>query len=185
METKMRCTDTTRSVRRAATLLAAAAVVCVVCALPLSAQVAGYGDKQAGEAPDRLPTILQKVTIAQRIGETIPMDGGFRDETGKEVRMGDYFGKRPVILTLVYYSCPMLCSEELNGLAGALEMVSFTPGKDFDIVVVSIDPSEGPDLAANHKALYLKRYRPPETAPACPFLSSPQHPTNATPHASR
>lgn len=156
-----------------------AAILCVSCALPAAAQVAGYGDKQAGQTPDKLPTILEKVSIAQHIGQTLPMDGTFRDETGKAVRMGDYFGKRPVILTLVYYKCPMLCSEELNGLAGALEMVSFTPGKDFDIVIVSIDPSEGPELAAQQKALYVKRYGRPETANGWHFLTGQQPAINA------
>src|SRR5215813_14419423 len=118
-----------------------------------SAQVSSYGDKQAGEpASDHLPTVLNKVSIIQKLNTQIPLDGQFYDETGKPVRMGDYFGKRPAILSLVYYNCPMLCSEELDGLVGALQMVKFKPGKDFDIIVVSIDPSETPELAAKKKA---------------------------------
>ena len=76
----------------------------------------------------------------------------FRDETGKTVKLGDYFGKHPVILSLVYYQCQILCMEDLNGLVGALEMVKLTPGKDFQIVIVSIDPAETPAIAAAKKA---------------------------------
>jgi protein SCO1/2 len=101
----------------------------------------------------------------------LPLDAQFVDDTGKTVRLGDYFGKHPAILSLVYYNCPMLCSEEMDGLAGALEMVKLTPGKDFDIVIISIDPSETPELAAKKKAFYVKRYGRPETAAA--GISSP------------
>ena len=89
---------------------------------------------------------------------------GLSMSTGKTVRLGDYFGKHPAILSLVYYNCPMLCSEEMDGLASALEMVKLTPGKDFDVIIISIDPSETPELAAKKKAFYLKRYGRPETA---------------------
>src|SRR3984957_19372895 len=137
-----------------------------------SAQVSSYADKQMGEAAsDHLPTVLNKVSIVQKLNTQIPLDGEFRDETGKAVRMGDYFGKRPAILALVYYNCPMLCSEELDGLVGALEMVKFRPGKDFDVIVASIDPSETPELAAKKKAFYLKRYGQPETADGWHFLT--------------
>ncbi|HEX3438613.1 MAG TPA: SCO family protein [Pseudacidobacterium sp.] len=144
------------------------------------AQVSDYGQKQMGEpASDHLPSVLNKVTIIQKLNTQLPLDGEFRDETGKAVHLGDYFGKRPVILSLVYYNCPMLCSEELDGLTGALEMVKFTPGKDFDVVVVSIDPSETPELAAKKKAFYLKRYGRPETANGWHFLTGPQPAINA------
>jgi protein SCO1/2 len=98
----------------------------------------------------------------------------FTDDAGKQVRLGDYFGKRPAILALVYYQCPMLCSEELNGLTGALQMLSFRAGKDFDVVVASIDPTEGTDLAAAKKRTYLKRYGHPETADGWHFLTGTQ-----------
>ena len=122
---------------------------------------------------DHPPTILNKVTITQKLNTGIPLDGEFRDETGKAVRLGDYFGKRPVILSLVYYQCKMLCPEEIDGLVGALEMVKFAPGKDFDVVFVSIDPSETPEIAAREKALYVKRYGRPETASGWHFLTGP------------
>lgn len=143
------------------------------------AQVAGYGDKTMGESNDHPPSILNKVVITQKLNQQIPLDGQFKDEAGNTVRLGDYFGKRPAILVLVYYQCPMLCSEELNGLTGALKMVKFTPGKDFDVVVVSIDPSEGPALAAAKKVSYLKRYGHPETASGWHFLTGQQPEINA------
>jgi protein SCO1 len=138
------------------------------------AQVSSYGDKQMGERADQPPPLLSKVFIHQRLDQQVPLDAVFRDENGATVKLGDYFGKRPVILAVVYYSCPMLCSEELNGLVSALEMVKFRPGKDFDIVAVSIDPSEGPELAAKKKAMYVKRYGHPETAAGWHFLTGQQ-----------
>jgi protein SCO1/2 len=93
---------------------------------------------------------------------------------GKPVQLASYFGKMPAILALVYYQCPMLCSEELNGLTGALQMVNFVPGKDFNIIVVSIDPSEGTNLAADKKRNYLHRYGHPETADGWHFMTGTQ-----------
>ena len=153
--------------------LAAAAGLCLL-APALYAQVAGYGDKQAGTANDGPPALLSKVGIAQNLNKPLPLNLTFADDEGKQVALASYFGKRPAILALVYYQCPTLCSEELNGLVGALEMVNFTPGKDFDVVVVSIDPSEGPDLAAAKKRSYIKRYGRPETSGGWHFLTGTQ-----------
>jgi protein SCO1/2 len=152
--------------------VAAAALACVLLSAPLTAQVAGYGDKQTGEnTGDELPQVLQRVAVTQKLNQPLPLEAQFVDDTGKTVKLGDYFGKHPAILTLVYYNCPMLCSEELDGLTGALEMVKLTPGKDFDVIVISIDPSETPELAAKKKAFYLKRYGKPETAAGWHFLT--------------
>ncbi len=139
----------------------------------LFAQVSGYGDKQMGPVNDQ-PSVLKGVGIAQHLNQQLPLNLAFTDDAGKQVQLGNYFGKRPAILALVYYQCPMLCSEELNGLTGALQMVNFIPGKDFDVIVVSIDPSEGPDLAAAKKRSYLKRYGHPETANGWHFLTGTQ-----------
>jgi len=142
---------------------------------PVRAQVAPLGEKSMGDPADtKLPAILQKATIQQHLNQELPLNADFRDESGHTVKLGDYFGKRPAVLALVYYRCPMLCSEELNGLVGSLEMLKFTPGKDFNVIVVSIDPSEGPALAASQKALYLKRYGRLETGPGWHFLTGPQ-----------
>ncbi len=145
-----------------------------IAAVPARAQVAPIAEKSMGDtAGSKLPTILKKATIEQHLDQSLPLAAGFRDETGRTVHLGDYFGKRPAILALVYYRCPMLCSEELNGLVGALEMLKFTPGKDFDVIVASIDPREGPALAASEKALYLKRYGRMNTGGGWHFLTGP------------
>ncbi len=150
----------------------AAVLCCALLSAPMVAQVSSYGDKQSGEnAGDQLPQVLQKVGVSQHLNQQLPLDASFVDESGKTVKLGDYFGKRPAILSLVYYTCPMLCSEELDGLTSSLEMVKLTPGKDFDVVIISIDPSDTPALAAKSKALYVKRYGRPETAAGWHFLT--------------
>jgi protein SCO1 len=166
----MQRTRPVRSVRRGVQAIAAALVLC---ACTVGAQVSGYGDKQMGKANEQ-PSVLSGVGIAQRLNQQLPLNLAFTDEAGKAVRLGDYFGKKPAILALVYYQCPMLCSEELNGLTSALQMVRYTPGKDFNVIVASIDPSEGPELAAAKKRSYLKRYGKPETAAGWHFLTGPQ-----------
>jgi protein SCO1/2 len=149
-----------------------AALCCALLCAPVFAQVSSYGDKQSGDnAGDQLPQVLQRVGVAQRLNQPLPLDAAFVDETGKAVKLGDYFGKHPAIVSLVYYTCPMLCSEELDGLTGALSMVHMSPGKDFDVIVISIDPSDTPEQAAKKKAFYLKRYGRPETASGWHFLT--------------
>ena len=139
------------------------------------AQVSSYGDKQVGEnSGGQLPQVLDKVGVEQHLNQQLPLDAQFVDDHGKTVRLGDYFGKHPALVTLVYYNCPMLCSEEMDGVASALEMVKLTPGKDFDILVISIDPTETPELAAKKKAFYVKRYGRPETADGWHFLTGQQ-----------
>lgn len=155
-----------------------AAFFCVALALtPVAAraQVAPLGEKSMGDpAGSKLPDILKKASIEQHLDRELPLGAEFRDESGRTVHLGDYFGKRPAILALVYYKCPMLCSETLNNLVGALEMLKFTPGKDFDVIVASIDPNEGPALAASQKELYLKRYGRMDTANGWHFLTGQQ-----------
>jgi protein SCO1 len=150
----------------------AAVLCCVLLSVPVFAQVSSYGDKQTGEnSGDQLPTVLQKVGVAQHLNQQLPLDAAFVDESGKPVKLGDYFGKHPALLSLVYYTCPMLCSEELDGITSSLEMVKLTPGKDFDVVVISIDPSDTPEQAAKSKDLYVKRYGRPETVAGWHFLT--------------
>ena len=144
----------------------------LTCVLAAGAQVSSYGDKQAGEnTGSELPRVLQQVGVSQHLNQQLPLDSMFIDETGKTVRLGDYFGKHPAILSMVYFNCPMLCSEELDGLTSALEMVHLTPGKDFEVVVISIDPTETPMQAAKKKQFYVKRYGRPETAGGWHFLT--------------
>lgn len=171
----MQYISTIRSKVRLASMLA---LVLGAGAVLLPAQVSSYGDKEMGPANTKSP-ILSKVGIAQHLNWQLPLDLTFTDDAGKQVRLGDYFGpaapaQRPAILALVYYQCPMLCSEELDGLTSALEMVRFKPGKDFDVIVASIDPTETTALAAAKKRTYLKRYGHPETANGWHFLTGTQ-----------
>lgn len=140
------------------------------------AQVSSYGDKTEGEnVGTQLPTVLQKIQVRQHLDAQLPMDAPFVDDKGQAVTLGKYFdGEHPALLTTVYYNCPMLCSEEMDGVTSALEMVHLTPGKDFQVVVISIDPSETPQLAARKKAFYLRRYGRPETADGWHYLTGRQ-----------
>ena len=155
--------------------LAGLALALGLLATPLQgrAQVSSYGDKSEGEnLNNELPTVLHKVQVTQHLNAQLPLDAQFVDDAGKPVTLGQYFdGKHPAILTTVYYDCPMLCSEEMDGLTSALEMVHLVPGKDFQIVIVSIDPTETPKLAAEKKAFYLRRYGHPETASGWHYLT--------------
>jgi protein SCO1/2 len=117
------------------------------------------------------PVILNDIGIDQKLGAQVPLDLTFTDETGKTVRLGDYLnGQRPVVLTLVYYQCPMLCTMSLNDQTRALGAMPLNPGEDFDIVTVSFDPREGPDLAAAKKKRYIHEYKKPGAAKAWHFL---------------
>lgn len=163
----------TSTIRRFTRALALSVVAGIVLPSVLTAQVASYGDKQMGPANQK-SSILDKVGISQHLNQQLPLNLTFTDDQGKQVELASYFGQKPAILALVYYQCPMLCSEELNGLTGALQMVDHVPGRDFNIIVVSIDPTEGTDLAAAKKRTYLKRYGKPETADGWHFLTGTQ-----------
>ncbi len=118
-----------------------------------------------------VPPQLRDVGIDQKLGQRVPLDLEFRDETGQTVQLGDYFKDKPVLLTLVYYDCPMLCTQVLNGVVGSLKALSFTPGKEFRIVTVSFDPHESPRLAKAKKEIYLERYSRPGAAAGWHFLT--------------
>jgi protein SCO1/2 len=110
------------------------------------------------EGSNEAPGALEGVGIKQRLGEQLPLDTVFRDEDGREVRIGDYFGDKPVVLAMAYYECPMLCTLVLNGLVKALRPLGFTAGDEFEVVTISIDPEEGPELARGKKEAYLESY---------------------------
>jgi protein SCO1/2 len=153
-----------------ATAIATAAVL--LAAWPLRAQgPQGLAPADAGQPAAAKPGVLTKVGIDQKLNQQVPLDLAFVDETGRDVRLGEYFGKRPVILALVYYECPMLCTQVLNGLVGSLGVLTFDVGREFDVVAVSINPREGPGLAAQKKAAYLERYQRPQTAAGWHFLT--------------
>lgn len=102
-----------------------------------------------------LPKALNEVKIEQKLNEQLPLDLTFRNEHGETVRLGDYFGKKPVLLALVYYQCPMLCNQVLNGMVTSFKVLNFKAGEEFDVVTVSFDPLETPDLARAKKKTYL------------------------------
>jgi protein SCO1/2 len=106
-------------------------------------------------APGGLPKALTGVGIDQKLHEQLPLDLTFKNENGESVKLGDYFGKKPVVLALVYYQCPMLCNQMLNGMVTAFRVMSFAPGKEFEVVTVSFDPRETPQLAAAKKKTYV------------------------------
>src|SRR6185437_4643036 len=144
-----------------------------------SASAAGALPSAQYPAGSAIPSELKGVTIEQRLNSQLPLDAGFRDENGQTVTLGRYFGKRPVILALVYYECPMLCTQILNGVLRTAKQMTLTPGKDYDVVVISFDPNETPAMAMAKKATYMKNFGHPETAGGWHFL------TGATPSIDR
>lgn len=115
--------------------------------------------RDASQAPSQVsPVDLKDVGIDQKLDQQVPLDLTFKDETGKTVQLGDYFeAGRPVVLNLVYYTCPMLCGEELAGEASALSVLRFTPGKEYEAISVSFNPNETPQDAAEKKKIYIDR----------------------------
>jgi protein SCO1/2 len=122
-----------------------------------------------------MPELLQEVGLDQKLNTQVPLNLKFRDEDGRVVTLGDYFGKRPVILTLNYFECPMLCTEVLNGLVSALGVMNFSVGKEFDVVTVSFDPRDTPERARLKKAAYLGRYKRPGSESGWHFLTGSDH----------
>jgi protein SCO1 len=125
------------------------------------------GTMPAGITPDE----LKKVSFDQKLGVQVPLDLPFRDETGRAVQLSRYFTGRPVILSLVYYECPMLCVQALNGLVQSLKVLSLEPGRDYEIVTVSFNPEETPKEAAAKKDEYVARLGKPGAAEAWHFLT--------------
>jgi protein SCO1/2 len=158
-----------------------AVVVCLLLpALSLStlAQAWGQGPPPMSSeiTSDGKPRMLEGVGIDQKLDAQLPLDLVFNDESGAQVRLGDYFGKRPVVLALVYYNCPMLCNQVLNGLTSSMEIVrSFDIGKEFEVVTVSFDPRETPELAREKKETYIRWYRRPGASDGWHFLTGGKH----------
>jgi protein SCO1/2 len=134
--------------------------------------VAGaWAGAPAPSAQPQRPRVLEKVGIDQGLNVQVPRDLVFRDETGRRVELGDYFGQRPTILVFVYFNCPMLCPMTLSNLTRALNAMSLTAGKDFNVLTVSFDPNDTPTDAAREKATYLRRYRRPAAEAGWHFLT--------------
>jgi len=125
------------------------------------------------------PPKLENVGIEQHLDAQVPPDLTFRDETGKTVKLGDYFGRKPIILDLAYYNCTMLCGEVLAGLTGAMKMVSFNLGEEYDVITVSFNPNETPELAAAKKKDYVHRYGRPSAEQGWHFLTGQPDAINA------
>jgi protein SCO1/2 len=131
--------------------------------------------RAAAQAPaDKLPPALRDVGIDQHVNESVPADLTFKDETGREVRLGDYFGRKPVILVLAYFRCPMLCSMVLNNLTETMQKMKFQIGNQFDVVTVSFDPRETPAMAAAKKQNYANHYGRPGAVGGWHFLTGNQ-----------
>jgi protein SCO1/2 len=124
------------------------------------------------------PPYLENVGIEQRLDAQVPPDLAFVDDAGRPVKLGDYFGRKPLILNLVYYNCTMLCGEALAGLTGSMKMIKFDVGNEFDVVTVSFNPKETPEIAAAKKQDYLKRYGRPNAAAGWHFLTGPAESIN-------
>ena len=118
--------------------------------------------------------LLNTIGIDQKLGEQIPLDLTFTNEAGQSVRIGDYFGDKPIVLTLVYYDCPMLCNQVLTSLLRAMNVLAFGIGTEFDVLTVSVDPGETHDLAAAKRAEYLKNYRGRDGSNGWHFLTGEQ-----------
>lgn len=127
--------------------------ICAVCLLSSAAQLPA-----ANQSAPRLPNYLQGVGIDQKLNAQVPLDAQFVDESGRAVKLGDYLGKRPALLALVYYTCPALCDQILRGVVMGLRPLSLRPGRDFDVLAISINPAEGPSDAAAKKQEYVRLY---------------------------
>lgn len=151
-----------------------AVLVCVMAGLAQAQR--GGGMMNGGELPSTtLPPNLGNVTIEQKLNEQLPLDVPFRDEAGKTVTLREYFKPgRPVLLNLVYYDCPMLCTEVLNGVTGVMRLLKFDAGKEYEVVTVSFDAREKPQLAAAKKKVYMQRYGRPQAAGGWHFLTGDQ-----------
>lgn len=125
---------------------------------PILLMVVALVASSKGATAPQLPPSLQNIGIDQHLNATVPLDATFRDEQGSEVQLGKYFRDRPVLLIPVYYTCPMLCSQVLSGVVAGLRPLSLVPGRDFDIVAFSFNPSETPADATRERDLYTRRY---------------------------
>ena len=176
---KSRSTNTkarVKDARRISTAAFAALLPFIFCL-----SVFGQGNWEAAGPPassppsSGKPKLLENVGIDQRLDEQLPLDLTFHDESGQAVKLGDYFGSKPVVLALVYYSCPQLCNQVLNGLTSSLKtLTAFDIGKEFNVVTVSFDPRETAELASKKKETYIDWYKRPGAAEGWHFLTGDQ-----------
>jgi protein SCO1/2 len=137
----------------------------ILAALPIAAaaqepvRLPGQRLSEAVPAAGAMPSLLEDIGLDQKLNESLPLSLKFKDEQGRDVTLGDYFGRRPVILVLAYYECPMLCTQVMAAMTSTLSVLSLDAGKDFELVLVSFDPRETPTQAAARKREFLHRYK--------------------------
>lgn len=163
---------------RLRTIIGIAPLLLAACALHAQTVPSNMGPTAA-----TMPAALQNVGFEPPLNGQMPLDLGFRDETGRDVHLRDYFGEKPVVLAFVYYNCPMLCNQVQQGVVGTLRMLSFNPVRDYEVVFVSFDPRETPDMAAEKKRVALTHFRRPETASGWHFLTGSKESIDAATHA--
>jgi len=157
-------------------LVVASALLAMALTISASAQInSGVMSPPANTRPPR----LENVGIEQHLNAQVPADLTFVDDSGKPIRLGDYFGRKPLILNLVYYNCTMLCGEALAGLASAMRLIKFDVGNEFDVITVSFDPRETPEMAATKKKDFVDRYGRTGAAEGWHFLTGQQDSINA------
>ena len=139
--------------------------------LAASASYAQTVPSDMGPTAATMPLALENVGFEQQLNAQMPLDLSFRDESGRSVQLRDYFGQKPVVLAFVYYGCPMLCNQVQQGVVGTLRMLSFNPGRDYEVVFISFDSRETPGMAAEKKNTSLAHFRRPETSSGWHFLT--------------
>lgn len=148
--------------------LAAAAASLLLATVPV------WADDQPIVAPENMPGPLGGVAIEQRLGQQLPLDAVLVDAAGQTVRLGDYFGERPVLVAFVYYECPMLCTLIMNGVASSLSVLPLKPDEDFQVVAISIDHEETPEHARQALEATLQRYGKADSDAGWNFLTGDQ-----------
>lgn len=156
-----------RSLGFAAALLAAGAMEVSA----FGGNYAGRDQVVPGKSDQALPDALIDVGIDEHLGATLPLDATFKDDAGKEVKLSDYFGKKPVLMNFAYYRCPMLCNMVLSGMVDGMKKMTWTPGNEFEVVTIGIDPREGPDLAKAKKETHIEALKKPQAAAGWHFLT--------------
>ena len=145
------------------------------CIAPANAQLQpgtpGSMGFSSGIVASNVPPQFKDVTFKQQLGKKLPLDVRFTDEAGRSVALGDYFGKKPVVLAFVYYQCPMLCTQVMNGISSALKVLPYTAGNEFDVVLVSFDPRDTPEAANAKKRAHLDHWAARDTANGWHFLT--------------
>lgn len=159
-------------------ILGTASLLVAACALRAQTVPANVGPPATA-----MPAVLQKVGFEPPLNGQMPLDLPFRDETGRSVQLREYFGQKPVVLAFVYYSCPMLCDQIQMGVVGTLRMLSFNPGRDYEVVFISFDSRDTPALAVEKKRTDLERFHRPETATGWHFLTGSQESITAATQA--